>query len=54
MFKSARIASRVELVVIPLTVEEARATSLPEPPYVPDDDMNSPPYASKKTFAMSI
>ena len=52
--KSARIASRVELVVVPLTVEQTRATSLPLPPNVPEDDVNSPPYASKKTFAMSI
>ena len=54
VLKSGRIASRVELAVVPLTVQEARATSLPEPPNVPMDDMNSPPFASKKTFAMSI
>ena len=46
--KSTRIASRVELVVVPLTVEEAIATSLPLPPNVPDDDIHSPPFASKK------
>ena len=45
--KSARIASRVELVVVPLTVEDARASSLPLPPNVPPDDPRSPPFASK-------
>ena len=45
--KSARIASRVELVVVPLTVDEARATSLLLPPNIPDDDLRSPPFASK-------
>ena len=48
VFKNGRIASRVELVVVPLMVQEARATSLPLPPNVPEDDMNSPPFASKK------
>ena len=47
--KSARIASRVELVVIPQTVQEARAAGLREPPNVPPDDSRSPPFASKKT-----
>ena len=46
--KSTRISSRVELVVVPLTVEEARATSLPLPPNIPDDDQRSPPFASKR------
>ena len=46
--KSARIASGVELVIVPLTVQEARASSLPLPPNIPDDDMRSPPFASKK------
>ena len=46
VFKSTRIASRVELVVVPLTVQAARATSLPLPPDIPDDDIRSPPYAS--------
>ena len=48
--KSSRIASRVELVIVPSTVQEARsrATSLPLPPNVPDDDIPSPPFASKK------
>ena len=48
--KSTRIASRVQLVVVPLTVEEAIATSLPLPPNVPDDNLRSPPFASKKTL----
>lgn len=47
--KSTRIASRVELVVIPLTVQEARNTSIPLPPNVPTDDPRSPPFASMKT-----
>ena len=46
--KNSRIASRVELVVVPLTVQEARATSLPLPPNIPDDDPHSPPFAGKK------
>ena len=45
--KSARIASRVELVVVPLTVQDARASSLPLPPNIPEDDQRSPPFASK-------
>ena len=45
--KSARIASRVELVVVPLTVQDAIATALPLPPNIPDDDPRSPPFASK-------
>ena len=46
VIKNTRIASRVELVVVPLTVEEARATSLPLPPNIPPDDSRSPPFAS--------
>ena len=47
--KSTRIASRVELVVVPLTVQEAIITSLsiPLPPNIPDNDPWSPPFASK-------
>ena len=45
--KSAQIASRVELVVVPLTVQDARATSLPLPPNIPDDDPRSPPFAGR-------
>ena len=45
--KSARIASRVELVVVPLTVDEAIATSLPLPPNIPQNNPRSPPFASK-------
>jgi hypothetical protein len=48
--KSARIASRVELVVVPLTIQEAMATSLPLPPNIPDDDVRSPPFASMINF----
>ena len=48
VFKNSRITSRVELVVIPLTIQEARTTSLPLPPNIPDDDPRSPPFASKK------
>ena len=48
VFKNSRIASRVELVVVPLTIQEARTTSLPLPPSIPDDDLRSPPFASKK------
>ena len=44
--KSTRIASRVELVVVPLTYQEANATSLPLPPNIPDDNPRSPPFAS--------
>jgi hypothetical protein len=47
--KSARIASRVELVVVPLTVQEANATRLPLPPNIPANDPRSPPFASKKS-----
>ena len=46
MTKSTQIASRVELVVVPLTVDEANATSLPLPPNIPGDDPRSPPFAS--------
>ena len=52
--KSARIASRVELVVVPLTVQEARAASLPLPPNIPDDNPRSPPFAGKKKFWVHI
>ena len=33
-------------MVVPLTVQEARATSHPLPPNIPDDDIRSPPFAS--------
>ena len=46
--KNLRIASRVELVVVPLTIQEAMATSLPLPPNVPEDNFYSPPYAGIK------
>ena len=49
--KSTQIASRVELVVVPLTIQEAKTTSLPLPPNIPDDDESSPPFASKKTLS---
>ena len=52
--KSIRIASRVELVVVPLTVDEARASSLPLPPNIPDDDQRSPPFASKRSTGCII
>ena len=52
--KSTRIASRVELMVVPLTVQEARATSIPLPPNIPDDDPRSPPFASKTNFEHNI
>ena len=45
--KNVRIASRIELEVVPLTVQEARGTDLPLPPNIPDDDPFSPPFASK-------
>ena len=45
--KNVRIASRIELVVVPLTVQDAMGTSLPLPPNVPNDDTRSPPFASK-------
>ena len=48
VIKNVRIASRIELVVVPLTVQEARDTALPLPPNIPDDDPHSPPYAGKK------
>ena len=50
MSKSARIASRVELVVVPLTIQEARGTSVPLPTNVPTDNPRSPPFASKTNF----
>ena len=34
--KTLRIASRIKLVVIPLTVQEARNTTLPLPPNIPE------------------
>ena len=52
--KSTRIASRVELVVVPLTVAEARATSLPLPPNIPQNDPWSPPFASKRNIIECI
>ena len=52
--KSARIASRVELVVVPLTVDEATATSLPLPPNIPGVDPYSPPFAGKKNIVYII
>ena len=48
--KNVRIASRIELVVVPLTVQEARGTAHPLPPNIPDDDPFSPPFASKLIF----
>ena len=54
VYKSARIASRVELVVVPLTVDEARATSLPLPPNIPNDNPRSPPFASKRNIGCII
>ena len=48
VFKNARIASRIELVIVPLTVDEARASSLPLPPNIPPDNSRSPPLASNK------
>ena len=45
--KNVRIASRIELEVVPLTVQDAMGTSLPLPPNVPNDDPHSPPFASK-------
>ena len=53
VLKRNRIASRVEVVVVPLTVQEARATSLPLPPYIPNDDIRSPPFASKMMLYIS-
>ena len=51
MTKSTQIASCVELVVVPsTTIEEARATSIPFHPNIPDDNLRSPPFASKKNF----
>ena len=52
--KSTRIANRVELVVVPLTVQNANATNLPLPPNIPDDDHRSPPFASKINFGCII
>ena len=37
-------------MVVPLTVQDATATSLPLPPNIPEDDRHSPPYASKINF----
>ena len=54
VFKSTQIASRVELVVVPLTVDEARATSLPLPPNIPFNDPRSPPFASKRNVGCVI
>ena len=52
--KNVQIASRIELVVVPLTVQEAMATSLPLPPNIPPDDPFSPPFASKIKFYLII
>ena len=35
-------------MVVPLTVLEAEASSLPLPPNILRDDIHSPPFASKK------
>ena len=51
--KTSQIGSQVELVVIPLAVDEARSTSLPLPPNIPADDRRSPPFASKKQSGCS-
>ena len=45
--KTTRIASRVELVVVPLTVQQARDTPSPLPPNVPNDNPRSPPFAGE-------
>ena len=45
--KNVQIASQIELVVVPLTVQEAMGTDLPLPPNIPIDDPFSPPFASK-------
>jgi hypothetical protein len=37
-------------VVVPLTIQEATATSLPLPPNIPYDDIRSPPFASMINF----
>ena len=43
--KNSRIASRIELVVVPLTVQEVRNTTLPLPPNIPENNIYSPPFA---------
>ena len=46
VMKSSRVATRIVLEVVPLTVEQARSTvplSLPE--NIPEDNTFSPPYA---------
>ena len=41
-------------MVVPLTIQEARTTSLPLPPNIPDDDPRSPPFASNTNVCYSI
>jgi hypothetical protein len=53
--KSTRIASRVELVVVPLTIQEAFTSSIRLPPNIPNnDDPRSPPFASKEKIGCII
>lgn len=49
--KTTQIASRIELVVIPLTGEEVRAISLPLPSNIPQDNLHSSPFAGKIKFS---
>ena len=50
--KNVRIASRIELVVVPLTIQEAGDTPVPLPPNIPDDEFHSPPFASNLLFEL--
>ena len=45
--KTLQIASRVELLVVPLTVQQARDTPAPLPLNVPNDNPHSPPFAGE-------
>ena len=48
--KNTQIATQVELMVIPLTVQNA---SLPLPPNTPADDSHSPPFAGSLRIIIS-
>ena len=45
--KDVKIASRLELVVTPLTHQQAIDTSVPLPPNIPAHNIHSPPFAGK-------
>ena len=48
--KASRIASRIVLEVVSLTVQQAREMNITLPPNIPANDPYSPPYASVMDF----